>query len=71
MKDNFEVALKVGRPAARQALESGARYVVSECPLARDHIVQGIERLADENGAPEISAVQHPIQLMALAYGLD
>jgi glycerol-3-phosphate dehydrogenase subunit C len=71
MKDTFEVALKVGRPVARQAAESGAPFVVSECPLAREHIVQGMERLEGEAGArAEASrAFQHPIELLARAYG--
>ncbi len=67
MKDNFEVALKVGRPVARQVAERKPAFVVSECPLAREHIVQGAERLA---GAPvDFGAAQHPIELIARAYG--
>lgn len=72
MKDNFEVALKVGKPVARQAakaVEAGAKHIVSECPLAREHILQGMEDLPDGK-APEVSSAQHPIQLMAKAYGL-
>lgn len=69
MKDNFEVALKVGRPVARQARESQRPYVVSECPLAREHIIQGMERLGD-GVLPAVEPVQHPIQLIARAYGL-
>ncbi len=67
MKENFEVGLKVGKPVARKAADSEAKYVVSECPLARDHIVQGIEKL----GKPVdgIAAVQHPVELIARAYG--
>jgi glycerol-3-phosphate dehydrogenase subunit C len=68
MKDNFEVALKVGRPVARQAAENKSAFVVSECPLARDHVVQGMERLDD--GGPPVESVQHPIELIARAYGL-
>ncbi len=67
LKDNFEVALKVGRPVARRALDSGRPLVASECPLAAEHIVQGIERL-DAARAP--ATARHPIELMALAYGL-
>jgi glycerol-3-phosphate dehydrogenase subunit C len=67
-KDNFDVAIKVGRPAARQAIESGKRYIASECPLATLHIAQGMELLAGEQPAPE--AVAHPIVLFARAYGL-
>ena len=33
-KENFETAIKVGRPAARQSLQSGKKHIVSECPLA-------------------------------------
>jgi glycerol-3-phosphate dehydrogenase subunit C len=68
MKDNFEVALKVGRPVARQAAENRSAFVVSECPLARDHVVQGMERLDD--AVPPAESVQHPIELIARAYGL-
>ena len=71
MRKNFEVALKVGRPAARQSRESGAKFLVSECPLARDHILQGRERLSsDADSDTNVAAYHHPIQLMALAYGL-
>lgn len=68
MKDNFEVALKVGRPVARQAGEADARYVLSECPLARDHILQGMER--QDSDVSDVEAAQHPIEIFARAYGL-
>jgi len=68
MKGNFEVAMKVGKPTARQAAKSGKRYVASECPLAGTHIMQGIERLGGD--APEIELAPHPIVLFARAYGL-
>lgn len=67
-KEFFEVALKVGNPVARQALKAEARYLVSECPLAGEHIRQGMERLADS--ALEITESDHPIALFARAYGL-
>ena len=70
MKPNFETALKTGRPAARQALEAANRHVVSECPLAGLHLVQGMELQA--GGAAEDAvpgAVPHPIELLARAYG--
>ncbi len=68
MKENFEVALKVGKPVARQAAENKTTFVVSECPLARDHIVQGMARVAET--PPDILPVQHPIQLIARAYAV-
>jgi glycerol-3-phosphate dehydrogenase subunit C len=74
MKENFETAIKVGRPAARTANESGAKYVVSECPLAREHILQGMERLnkgEDEVKTQPAPEVKHPIQIFAKAYGIE
>ncbi len=68
MKENFEVALKVGKPVARKAAESGKAHVASECPLAGAHIVQGIERL--DGAARETAAAVHPIELLARAYGI-
>ena len=65
---HFETALKVGRPVARQAKESGKGVVTSECPLAGAHIAQGMEKLGGEAAVPAL--VGHPIQLIARAYGL-
>ena len=67
MKDNFETALKVGKPVARQAAKEAKAYVVSGCPLARDHILQGMERI--DGKAPEVDSSAHPIQILARAYG--
>lgn len=68
MKNNFETALKVGKPVAREAAKTTSRYVVSECLLARDHIVQGVERLDSEKLASTYEKVQHPIEIMAISY---
>ena len=68
MKENFEVALKVGMPVARQARQKKTAFVVSECPLARDHIIHGMERVDGEQPATAVAPVQHPIQLFARAY---
>jgi glycerol-3-phosphate dehydrogenase subunit C len=68
MKGNFETALKVGKPAARAALKSNARFIASECPLAAEHLLQEFEIL-DPEAAPEKQAL-HPIELLAKAYGL-
>ena len=66
MKETFETALKVGLPVARQAAGQKAAFLVSECPLAREHIVQGAERLDDESGPVENA--RHPIEILARAY---
>jgi len=68
MKGNFETALKVGRPVARQALGKPDAFLASECPLAGMHIRQGMEVLA--NGEPLPERALHPIELVARAYGL-
>ena len=68
-KGNFETAIKVGRPVARQAMKTNAPHVVSECPLARDHILQGIERLKGDTDT--VKSAIHPIELLARAYGLQ
>ncbi len=68
MKGNFETALKVGRPVARQALSNPDAFLASECPLAGMHIRQGMEVLAGSDPLP-VRAF-HPIELVARAYGL-
>ena len=74
MKKNFEVGMKVGRPVFNAAAKAGNKYVVSECPLAREQIAQGLEGLErkdkDAAMAPATKALHHPIQIMALSYGL-
>jgi glycerol-3-phosphate dehydrogenase subunit C len=64
-KDNFEVAVKIGKPVARSAMNADKKYLASECPLAADHIAQGVEILGGKPGDQ-----LHPIQIFARAYGL-
>jgi glycerol-3-phosphate dehydrogenase subunit C len=66
MTETFDVALKVGKPVAAQALKAKNRLVLSECPLAGQHILQGIEKL-DESA---VVATAHPVEIFARAYGL-
>jgi len=67
MRENFDVAIKVGKPVARQAARNAKAYLASECPLAGAHIAQGIALL---DGDAKARAPMHPIELMALSYGL-
>ncbi|MEH6474569.1 MAG: heterodisulfide reductase-related iron-sulfur binding cluster [Sneathiella sp.] len=69
MKDNFDTALKVGKTAAKNALKSGASHITSECPLAAEHLMQGIE-LQDAEAAKG-KTTSHPIELLAKAYGFE
>ncbi len=66
-KANFPVALKVGKPVARQAHDAGKAFIASECPLATLHIAQGMERLGKVGPARQSA---HPIELLARSYGL-
>ena len=67
MKENFDTGMKVGAPVMRRAAESGRTYLASECPLAGDHIVQGMERFGAGRTRP--TRAHHPIELMAKSYG--
>jgi glycerol-3-phosphate dehydrogenase subunit C len=62
VKPTHDVAVKVGRPVFRTANSQARGHIVSDCPLAGQHIVANTETPAR---APE-----HPIQIMARAYGL-
>ena len=75
MKQNFEVALRTGKPAARAAAKAEKPFIASECPLAAEHIVQGVARLDGKGSGPDdedgkAAAAVHPIELFARAYGL-
>lgn len=67
MKENFDTAVKVGRPAAKALMKNNPDFVVSECPLAGPHLMQVMEMSGAEN-VPE--RVGHPIEILAKAYKL-
>ena len=67
MKDTHQLAVKVGKPVARNVAKSEAKTVVSDCPLAAKHIVQGVEYLDSSSKLPEAA---HPVEVFARAYGL-
>jgi glycerol-3-phosphate dehydrogenase subunit C len=67
-KGNFEIALKIGKPVARQAVKNGNAIVASECPLAGEHIVQGMELI--DGDKPSVDHAVHPIEIFARAYGI-
>jgi glycerol-3-phosphate dehydrogenase subunit C len=66
-KENFETAIKIGKPAARNIAKGNPDIVVSECPLAGPHLKQVMAANSTEN-IPE--RIGHPIEVMAKAYGL-
>ena len=62
-----DIALKVGKPAARAIAKTKAGHLVSDCPLAAEHLMQVLE----QSGESEPSHCSHPITLLAKAYGLE
>jgi glycerol-3-phosphate dehydrogenase subunit C len=65
MKETRPLAVKVGKPAAKQVAQKDNAIVCSDCPLACKHLNQ---IAADELGKPMREA--HPIEVFAQAYGL-
>jgi glycerol-3-phosphate dehydrogenase subunit C len=71
MKETHDVAKKVGRPVFRSAAQQARGHIVSDCPLAAAHIMNGAAEAAAKDGK-ELPAKkpEHPIEIFALAYGL-
>jgi glycerol-3-phosphate dehydrogenase subunit C len=67
MKQTRPMAVKVGRPAARQVAAKANAIVCSDCPLACKHLGQLIADEAPGGAAPRQA---HPIEVFARAYGL-
>jgi len=65
-KENFDRAVKVGKPAARNLVKGDPDLIVSECPLAGPHLKQVIAA----NGGQPPERIGHPIEILAKAYGL-
>jgi glycerol-3-phosphate dehydrogenase subunit C len=71
LKETHAIAMKVGRPVMRQVENQARGHVVSDCPLAAKHILQGAQEMAarDDKELPA-KAPEHPIEILARAYGL-
>jgi hypothetical protein len=55
----------------RAAAQQARGHIVSDCPLAAQHIVSQVCELEAQDGAPpKAREPEHPIELMARAYGL-
>jgi glycerol-3-phosphate dehydrogenase subunit C len=68
-KAHHQTAMKIGKPVfkAMATMKDGSKpdYISSDCPLGGHHIQQGFD--VNGLGAPEL---QHPLSLVAKAYGL-
>ncbi len=65
MKETHDLALKVGRPTARQIKTKNNKYMASDCPLAGKHLNQ----LETDTNIKTDEAL-HPIELVAKSYKL-
>jgi glycerol-3-phosphate dehydrogenase subunit C len=66
-----KVAEKVGRPVFRTAANQARGHIVSDCPLAAQHIVQNVREMAAKDGKDwPVREPEHPIQILARAFGL-
>ena len=59
------VAMKIGRPVFKSMAKDEPDFISSDCALAGHHIAQGMAQA----GTPA-QALQHPLSLVRMAYGL-
>lgn len=59
------VAMKIGKPVFKAMARDEPDFISSDCALAGHHIAQGMQQA----GTPA-KALQHPLSLLRLAYGL-
>jgi glycerol-3-phosphate dehydrogenase subunit C len=67
MKETRDVAVKVGKPTARQVVQKGNETLCSDCPLACKHLGQLVSAQVGKEGPAPKQA--HPIEVLASAYG--
>ena len=60
------VAMKIGKPVFKSMAKDEPDFISSDCALAGHHIAQGMQQL----GTPA-KALQHPLSLVRMAYGLE
>jgi glycerol-3-phosphate dehydrogenase subunit C len=71
LKETHPLAMKVGRPVFRTAVQQARGHIASDCPLAGLHILNGAREAAAKEGKElPAKAAEHPIEIFARAYGL-
>ncbi len=71
VKPTHALAVKIGRPVFRSAAQQSLGHIVSDCPLAAQHIVSQVGELATRDGTQaKVREPEHPIEIMARAFGL-
>jgi Fe-S oxidoreductase len=61
-----KLAMKIGKPVFKAMAKDEPHTISSDCPMAGHHIAQGMAQA----GLPA-PALQHPISLVRIAYGLE
>ena len=61
-----KLAMKIGKPVFKSMAKDEPDVISSDCPMAGHHIAQGMR----EAGTPA-KALQHPLSLVRIAYGLE
>jgi glycerol-3-phosphate dehydrogenase subunit C len=59
-KEFHDVSKKIARPVVKKVSKSEPDHFISDCPMAAEHIAQGVDKLEPEN----------PMGLIRLAYGI-
>ena len=59
-KEFHAVATKIARPVVGRVKKAGADHFISDCPMAAEHVSQGLDGLTGE----------HPMGLLKFAYGI-
>eukprot|EP01100_Stratorugosa_tubuloviscum_P004620 TRINITY_DN2160_c0_g1_i3.p1 TRINITY_DN2160_c0_g1~~TRINITY_DN2160_c0_g1_i3.p1 ORF type:complete len:336 (-),score=157.56 TRINITY_DN2160_c0_g1_i3:91-1098(-) len=75
-KKTFPIAMEVGKFAFKQVLRNSKEanekekkhFIASDCPLAVDHLIQGISK--DIQSFEQKPIKCHPIEILAAAYGI-
>ena len=67
MKETYPLAVKIGKPTAKQVAQKDSAEFCSDCPLACKHIGQIMAEGAGDAPQPRQS---HPIEILARAYGM-
>lgn len=76
--EGHKLAMKVGKPVFNKTLNNAldspvnTHYISSDCPLAMDHIVQGVQETAieKEKKIEKSPIAKHPVEIVAMAYDI-
>ena len=65
-REFYANSMKIGAPVFKRMAEPGPDYITSDCPIAAQRILHGI----DQSGTGAGARKEHPLTLLRIAYGL-